>query len=78
MELLNMTAWINVAKPTGQNWTAVPKPTFPTVVMGNVGSPIGLLLALTYSDSNTVVTDPWTKISKPSGTNWTSVTKPTT
>lgn len=52
-------------------WTPIAKPTFPTSSV--VGTPIGLLLALTRTA--TVTVDPWTPITKPSGTAWTSIAK---
>jgi hypothetical protein len=52
-------------------WTKLPKPA-PLVNTG--GSPIGLLLALTYA--RTTGTG-WTKVTKAAGTSWTKLTKPT-
>lgn len=67
-----MTNWTKITKPSGTSWTKLTKP---TVVNGPaVGSPIGLLLALTYATSPGST---WTKITKASGTNWTKISKAT-
>lgn len=58
-------------------WTSVPKPTFSGTVTINAGEPIGLLLALTYSDTQVIPGQGWTKITKASGTPWTAVPKAT-
>lgn len=65
-----MTTWTKVAKPDNGI---------------SAGSPIGLLLALTYSTSsgiswskvNKASGNPWTKVSKVSGTTWTKIAKAT-
>ncbi len=57
-------------------WTKIPKPVN-TVETTTPGTPIGLLLALTYATSGTVVIDKWTKIVKAAGTAWTKITKAT-
>jgi hypothetical protein len=61
------------------SWTPVPKPLPTSSVITNVytgGDPIGLLLALTYSQVSTgsVITGIWTPISNNS-TSWTDVPK---
>lgn len=71
-------AWINVAKPTIASWIGVAKPTEGTLVSQTAGSPIGLLLALTYTSTVTSVLTGWGKIIKPTTINWTSVPKPLT
>lgn len=64
------TTWTKLTKASGTSWTKLTKP----VSGGGVGgSPIGLLLALTYSVSGTA----WTKITKASGTSWTKIAKAT-
>lgn len=64
------TTWTKVNKASGTTWTKIASPSgsFPPV-----GSPIGLLLALTYAVTQTG----WTKVSKASGTTWTKITKAT-
>lgn len=70
------------------NWTKIPKAdgSGGTVTI-TPGMPIGFLLALTYSDTNTFGTGRWSKVSKAnnttwskiteaSGTSWTKITKP--
>lgn len=66
-----MTTWTKQTKASGTSWTKVilPKSSSPAK-----GSPIGLLMALTYATSNSTT---WTKISKATGTTWTKVTKAT-
>ena len=69
-----MTTWTPITKASGTPWTKVPKAiTRGTTALG--GSPIGLLLALTYSASSPGTG--WTPITKPSGTSWTKITKAT-
>lgn len=58
-------------------WTNVPKPTNPTVNIFTGGTPIGLLLALTYTTVTSSVASAWTPINKPTVYGWTSVPKPT-
>lgn len=66
-----MTTWTKITKPTS-SWTKVAKA---TAVLGTtVGSPIGLLLSLTYATS---LGSTWTKVTKASGTSWTKVAKAT-
>lgn len=60
-------------------WTSVPKPAATSSVIGNSytgGEPIGLLLALTYSQVQTssIVTSIWTPVNNNS-TAWTAVPK---
>lgn len=64
------------------SWTDIPKPLPTTSVMSNNfsgGSPIGLLLSLTYSTvtQSSIVTGIWTNISKASGTTYTNIAKAT-
>ncbi len=66
-----MTTWTKVPKATGTTWTKTAKP--PTVVQVT-GSPIGLLLALTYATSAGTL---WTKVTKATSTVWTKVPKAT-
>ena len=55
-------SWTKVSKPSGSGTTTV-------------GSPIGLLLSLTYATA--ITTSLWTKVAKASGTSWTKITKAT-
>lgn len=61
-------------------WIQIPKPAESSVTTASYsgGDPIGLLLALTYSQVSTVssITTGWTDITKPSVLAWTSVIKP--
>lgn len=66
-----MTTWTKVTKASGTNWTKIAKPATSGTKRG---SPIGLLLALTYATSAGIT---WTKVAKASGTTWTKVTKAT-
>lgn len=52
------------------SWTKTPKP-----VASGGGTPIGLLLSLTYSQNIGALN--WNKVVKPSGTTWTKVIKAT-
>ena len=65
------TTWTQVPKATGTNWTNIPEP---TSALMTEGSPIGLLLALTYTVTQGTH---WSPISKASGTIWTDVPKAT-
>lgn len=69
-----MTTWTKVTKASGTSWTKVSKPPADTPAVGG-GSPIGLLLALTYG--GTAVVSKWTKVAKATGTAWTKITKAT-
>lgn len=65
-----MTTWTTITKPTNTTWTKVqPSGGIPG------GTPIGMLLALTYAA--TQFTTSWTTITKASGTVWTKITKAT-
>lgn len=64
-------AWTKVTKATGTSWTAITEPSNAAPPMG---SPIGLLLALTYATSTATN---WNKISKATGTSWTTISKAT-
>ena len=66
-----MTTWTKITKATGPSWTGITKP--PTVSLTK-GTPIGLLLSLTYAKN---VGTAWSKISKATGTSWTKITKAT-
>lgn len=65
------TNWTKISKASGTSWTKITKPSNSAP---RVGSPIGLLLALTYATSSGTS---WTKIAKASGTSWTKITKAT-
>lgn len=66
-----MTTWTNISRASGTSWTNITKPTSLAVTGG---SPIGLLLSLTYAAN---VTTSWTNITKASGTSWTNIAKAT-
>lgn len=66
------TTWTKVTKASGTSWTKIAKPILSIAQTG--GSPIGLLLSLTYS---TTVNATWTKVSKAANTTWTKITKAT-
>lgn len=71
-----MTTWTKIAKPSASTWTNLPKPTATSAsAVVQAGSPIGLLLAFTYSTSGTVPSNAWINISKASGTTYTNVAK---
>ena len=57
-------AWTNVVKASGNSYTKVAKPVFSSIASQSSGSPIGLLLALTYAGTVVTTTDPWTNIAK--------------
>lgn len=59
-----MTTWTKIPKATGDSSN--------TIV---AGTPIGLLMALTYSTSSSVNVSKWTKIIKASNTSWTKIAK---
>lgn len=61
------TSWTNIPKPSGVDHT----------VNTEAGTPIGLLLALTYADTSSVISGIWTDIPKASGTSYTNVAKAT-
>ena len=71
-----VTSWTKLADNT-TTYTNVAKAVFSSVVSGNSGIPMGLLMALTYADSSTSITDPWVDVSKASGTSFTNVAKAT-
>ena len=70
------TTWTKVGE-NSSSWTGVPKAQFASIASGSVGEPIGLLLALTYATSTSIIIDPWTDISKASGASWTKIAKAT-
>lgn len=56
--------WTEVTNPTASDWSEVA--VTPSLVNYEIGSPIGLLLALTYSSSG--FSNPWVEITvNPSG-----------
>lgn len=63
-------------------WQNIPKPQESSVTSYTFtgGDPIGLLLALTYSQQTaaTSVVSGWGDVDKPSVSSWTTVAKPTT
>lgn len=63
-----MTTWTNIPKATGTTWTKIqPSSGSPA------GTPIGMLLALTYAAPR--FSTSWTKITKATGTVWTKIPK---
>ena len=70
-----MTTWNKINKALGTGWTKMSKPALPGTIAGG-GSPIGLLLSLTYT-TTTISGASWTKITKASGTSWNKITKAT-
>ena len=74
------TAWTKIAKASGQSWTKVAKAVDSSGGGSSIviGTPIGLLIALTYATaSSTPGTSLWTKVLKASGQVWTKVAKAT-
>lgn len=75
------TSWSKTSKASGTSWAKTPK----AVLAGgsstiSPGTPIGLLLALTYASSSGGGVTPgtsWSKLSKSSGTSWTKTPKAT-
>ena len=71
-----MTTWNQISAPTANSWTTIPKPSAGGDIEISAGMPIGLLLALTYSNSSVIPVDNWTYITSPSGTSWTTIAHP--
>lgn len=69
------TSWTKIAENTS-SWTGIPKPQGTTTTTTVVGSPIGLLLALTYSITSSFTSDPWTKVPE-NTSSWTKIAKAT-
>lgn len=77
-----MATWNKISKPNPLSWGNVPKPSpfrVSSVASFTGGEPIGLLLALTYSQMtiSSVVSDVWIDIAKPVSTTYTKVPKAT-
>ncbi len=72
-----MTNWTHIQKVTTTPWTDIPKVQAIITQGPGVGSPIGLLMALTYATSGMISIGGtnWTNITKPSGTTWTNIPK---
>ncbi len=71
-------SWSNVSKAVGTGWIGVSKPVDITGGGGTltVGSPIGLLLALTYATGgSTPGTSRWVNVSKAPSRVWTNIPK---
>ena len=70
--------WNKVSNPSVASWNKVTNPIQSgTVTTINVGTPIGLLLALTYPVSSSVVSGGgWVKTTNPTVNNWNKVTNP--
>jgi hypothetical protein len=64
-----MTTWSKITKASGTSWTNIAEA--PARISS--GMPIGLLLALTYSNP----AGGWNKIAKATNTSWTKITKAT-
>lgn len=63
--------WNNIPKPTGANYTNIPKPTDGgTLASGAYMGPLGL----TYSEDINLTN--WNNINKPSGGTWNNISKP--
>lgn len=72
--------WQLVPKASTGSWTNIAKSTVPaqTIISTTVGSPIGLLLALTYTTSSSTTTGGWSNVTKSVTPNsWTNVPKAT-
>ena len=54
-------------------WTDIAKPSLMSAVTISAGMPMGLLLALTYSESSTMGVATWTDVANASGTSWTNI-----
>lgn len=72
-----MTTWTTVNKPSVTSWTTLTKPSNSVMTTINNGTPLGLLLALTFPSSSSVMGSLWTDVAKPSGTSWTTYPKAT-
>lgn len=76
-----VTSWTKIPD-NAASWSNVPKPLPVTSVITNNftgGDPIGLLLALTYSQvfQSSVISGIWTKIPEAFGTSYTKIVKAT-
>lgn len=74
-----VTSWTDIPKASGTPYTKVPKPSGSGSSSSGpaVGSPIGLLLSLTYATTSSIITQMWTGVAKASGTSWTDIPKAT-
>jgi O6-methylguanine-DNA--protein-cysteine methyltransferase len=75
------TSWTKLPDNTA-SWANVPKPSPVTSIITKTftgGDPIGLLLALTYSQvaQSSVLSNIWTNIPKGQGTTYTNIAKAT-
>lgn len=68
------TTWVNL-NTNNAAWTPVPRPVTSTVGIVS-GTPIGLLMALTYAATQSNPIDPWTDVTRPT-TLYTNVPKAT-
>lgn len=68
------SSWSKINKASNTSWTALAKPTARSGNTINLGSPIGLLLALTYAVSISGGGG-WTSITKAVGRTWTAIPK---
>jgi hypothetical protein len=64
-----MTTWNKITKASGTSWTKIAEAS----ARISTGSPIGLLLALTYTNPS----GGWNKVTKATSTSWTKITKAT-
>lgn len=65
--------WTSVVTQQTGGWTEVPNATIPSSIFASGGEPIGLLMALTYAETSSVVGQPWTDVATQSSGGWTSV-----
>lgn len=65
--------WTSIITQTTGGWTEIPNATVPSSIIASGGEPIGLLLALTYAQTVSVVGQPWTDVSTQTSGGWTSV-----
>lgn len=70
-------AWTSVQKPATDDWAQIPKPSEASILTFQGGEPIGLLMALTYTNIVPSVLTGWTDIQKTNQLDWTSIPKPT-
>lgn len=68
-----MTAWTSVITQTTGGWSSVAVATVPSSILTGAGEPIGLLLALTYTETASIVGAPWTSVITQVSGGWTSV-----
>ena len=72
-----MSQWSIIGKPTTYDWTEVSKAAETSVFVTGGGEPIGLLMALTYAETQSSVLTGWGITTKPTVSSWITVAKPT-